>query len=211
MEYSKRRPGHHFATVAMLFGVPIAWLALRLLAVGLIVSRPLPRADSIVVLSGSAAYRERVAHAAMLYRQRVAPRVLITNDALLGGWLESIHRNGYSWEFAVQWLVADGVPASSIALVPPPFCDTYSELRAVREYAEAHHLGSLVLVTSAYHSRRALWTAGRLFQGHAITVGMDPARPGDQTPGPSTWWMSTRGWRWVVGEYLGLARYRWRY
>lgn len=56
------------------------------LARSLIVERPLAHADAILVLSGSAVYKERTREAAQLYNQNVAPVVMITNDGGHAGW-----------------------------------------------------------------------------------------------------------------------------
>ena len=60
----------------------VAWLA----ALALIKTVSLPRADAVVVLSGSSAYIERSRRAAELYKEGRAPKVVLTNDNLRGPW-----------------------------------------------------------------------------------------------------------------------------
>jgi hypothetical protein len=67
------------------------------------------------------------------------------------------------------------------------------------------------IVTSAYHSRRALWTVRRVLSGSRIEVGIDPAEPGLETPRPGVRTFTLRGWRDVPEEYLKLIYYRVRY
>src|SRR5437588_1875214 len=50
------------------------------LAERLIVARPMDHADAILVLAGSGAYFERTKKAAFLYKEGVAPGILLTND-----------------------------------------------------------------------------------------------------------------------------------
>ncbi len=57
-----------------------------LLAERLIVARPMEHADAILVLAGSSAYLERTKKAAFLYKEDIAPRILLTNDGKNAGW-----------------------------------------------------------------------------------------------------------------------------
>lgn len=184
----------------------VAWGAARLL----IVTAPLEHADAIVVLSGSAAFVERTQLAAQLYAAGRAEKIILTNDNRRGGWLSSEQRNPYFYERARWELQRQGVPATSIEVIGPPVNGTRDEAAALRTYAEANGLKSLLLVTSAYHSRRALWTFRRMLAGLQVTVGMMATTPGKQTPRPLLWWLHLRGWQMVPGEYLKLAYYWFR-
>ena len=72
----------------------------------------------------------------------------------------------------------------------------------------ARKLRSLLVVTSAYHSRRALWTLSRVFAGTGIEIGLQSVETGEQTPAPATWWLHLRGWQMVGGEYVKNVYYR---
>ena len=97
------------------------------------------QADVIVVLGGGAA--ERPERAAELFKERAAPRIIVS------GWGDSgVNR---------QLLIEDGVPAKTIEL------ETQSH--TTRENAEftvkllrEQKPGRVIVVTSWYHSRRAL-------------------------------------------------------
>ena len=182
----------------------VAWLAARFL----IVSTPMHQADVIVVLSGSAVYRERTQRAAEYYRQGLAGRILLTNDNLRGEWSSAEQRNPFFYERARSNLLLLGVPSEHVEVLPQPVTNTYDEAQAVREYALAHQLRSILVVTSAYHSRRALWTFRQVFADTAIEIGVQSVETGEQTPPPFTWWLHLRGWRMVVGEYIKNVYYR---
>ena len=184
-----------------------AWLAAQLL----IVKAELPSADAIVVLSGSSTYRERTAWAAKLYREGRAPIVILTNDSLIGGWDRVEERNPYFYELAAKELQQGGVPAEKIQVVSDIALGTYEESLGLRDYATAHKLNRLLIVTSAYHSRRALWSMRRASERSGIEVGLDSPPPGWQTPAPSIWWMRRKGWRVVAGEYVKMIYYWLRY
>lgn len=185
----------------------MAWVAAR----GLVVRVEVENAEALAVLAGSSAYKERTDHAARLFREGRAPKVLLTNDGQQGGWSYAEQRNPFFVEHAINELRRAGLPAGKIEVLSPVVASTYEEAVALREYAAAHGLRSLLVVTSGYHTRRAWWTLERVFQGSGISVGVDPVAPGEQTVSPGVWWLLPGGWKMVAGEYLKLGYYLWRY
>ena len=185
----------------------VAWGAARLL----IVKADMPAANAIVVLSGSSTYIERAAWAAKLYREGRAPLIVITNDGLISGWDNREERNPYYYELTTRLLEQQGVPADRIQLAPGLALGTYEESLLIRDYAAAHKLTQLLIVTSAYHSRRALWSMRRAGQGSGIEIGINSAPPGWQTPSPWAWWRKRWGWKTVGGEYVKMIYYWMKY
>jgi uncharacterized SAM-binding protein YcdF (DUF218 family) len=185
----------------------IAWVGARALMVEVNVEQP----QAIVVLSGSSAYVERTRTAAQLFAAGGAPKIILTNDGEVGGWSSAEQRNPFFSELAISELVRAGVPAENIELVPQMVSSTYDEAKAVRDYAVARGVRSLLIVTSAYHSRRALWAWRRAFSGSNVELGIKIAPVGEQTPAPSLWWLQARGWRAVAAEYPKLIYYWFRY
>ncbi len=180
-----------------------AWTGARLL----ITEAPLEKADAIVVLGGSASYEERSRFAAELLLAGRAPRVLLTNDNTRGPWSSSEQRNPFFYERALASLKSAGVAESRIEVLPQPVTSTYEEALLVRQYAIEHKLGSVLIVTSAYHSRRALWTFSRVFRDTGIAIGLVNVQTGTDSPSPATWWLSGRGWRLVPTEYVKMIYY----
>ena len=185
----------------------VTWVGAQLL----IVKSDLATADAIVVMSGSATYRERADWAARLYREGRAPLVILTNDSLKSGWDKKEERNPYFYELAARELQRLGVPESKIQVVPDIALGTYEESLSVRDYASAHQLKRLLVVTSAYHTRRTLWSLRHACEGSGIEIGIDSPPPGWQTPAPSRWWWRRWGWKVVAGEYVKLIYYWVRY
>jgi uncharacterized SAM-binding protein YcdF (DUF218 family) len=177
----------------------------------LIVGVELKRADALVVLAGSATYVERTRKAAALFAEGRAPLIVLTNDNLPGGWSKEEQRNPLFVERAAEELRHHGVPSEKIEIIWQPVTSTYDETMCLREYAAARGLRSIIVVTSAYHSRRALWMLRRVFRESDVAVGLEAAPTGQQTPPPATWWWYRLGWKMVPGEYLKLFYYRWRY
>lgn len=188
----------------------LAWLFAWSAAKLLIVEAPLDRADAIVVLSGSKTLTERVTLAAQLFKERKAPKVILTNDNLRGGWSSAEQRNPYFYETAGNELRRLGVPVEAILVVPAPVSSTHDEALAVRVFTQSK-FKSLLIVTSAYHSRRALRTFRRDFAGSDITIGLIPVTTGFQTPRPGVWWLHRRGWEMVPIEYAKLVYYVFHY
>jgi len=181
----------------------VAWCAAK----WIIVSAPLHSADAILILSGSSTLRERAQHAAQLYKEGYSKRILLTRDTQRGSWSEAEQRNPFFYESTVAELRRQGVPANDIEVIGPAVQSTWDEAITVRDYASEHNLRSLLIVTSSYHSRRALWTFRHHFAGRYIQIGIDPVATGLQTPRPALWWASRKGWQVVFLEYLKLIYY----
>lgn len=185
----------------------LAWVAARML----IINHPLQQADSIVILAGSSTYKERVQHAAALFREGRAPRVILLDDHQRGGWSAEKQINPLFVEFANEQLQTLGVQRDRIDIVSESGLGTFTEANSVREFAVSRKLRSLLVVTSAYHSRRTLWTYQKVFAGSGIDIGLDPVPPGQQSPAPATWWLHLKGWEMVPLEWIKLVFYRLRY
>ena len=189
-----------FAVAGWLF----AWGAARLL----VVQAPIPQAEAIVILSGSSAIWERTHLAAELYKQGRAPRIILTNDNQQGGWVSKEQRNPFFYEWSLRELRGAGVPADRIEVLLQPVSGTNEELELIRDYANRHRMHSVLVVTSAYHSRRTWWTMRSVFKDTGVTIGLEHGEP---TPSPWSWWLHRSGWRMVPGEYLKMAYYRLRF
>lgn len=185
----------------------LAWIGARLL----VVTVKLEHADAVVVLSGSSTYVERTRWAAQVFKEGRTPRIIVTNDGLQGGYSIEQDRNPFFVERAVAELKNAGVPPDRIEILPVARENTHQEAMLLRDYSVQHNLRTLAIVTSAYHSRRALWTFEQAFRGSGISLGIEGPPPGRQTPKPSVWWLYALGWKLVPGEYLKLVFYHLRY
>ena len=177
----------------------------------LIREAPLDKADAIVVLSGSATFKERTREAAKLFFEGRASRIVITNDNQQGPWSSSDQRNLFFYERSLEQLRNAGVPSQNIEVLMQPVTSTYNEAEGIRDYAKQHGLRSILIVTSAYHSRRALWVFTKVFRDAGVQIGLDAAPPGYQSPPPATWWLRLKGWQQVPNEYLKMVYYLIRY
>ncbi|MEP6946321.1 MAG: YdcF family protein [Acidobacteriota bacterium] len=185
-----------------------AWFAVApSLATYLMIERPLVHADAMIVLSGSSVYNERAFRAAELYKQGVSPKIFLTNDGVRAGWSESQKTNPRYVDLA-QWdLISLGVPADAITILPGEVSGTESEALVLATEIKQRPLSSVLIVTSAYHSRRALWTFEKAFAGKGVTLGIEHAPLGDLNPKPSNWWHNRLGWKLVGAEYFKAVGY----
>jgi uncharacterized SAM-binding protein YcdF (DUF218 family) len=204
---ARRRRALTAALVLLLVWPPLAWVA----ADWLVLETEPARADALVVLGGASTYEERAEYAARLFNGGFAPKVVLTDDGQRGGWSQARQSNPFFVERAAEVLEGAGVPPEKVETLPRQTASTYEEASALREYAEARGLSSLLVVTSGYHSRRALWTLGRVFRGSPVRVRLAAVPPGAQTPARASWWLSPAGWRTVALEYPKLVYYRLRY
>lgn len=199
------------------FKVAITFLALFLiwiftspfLAKNLIVEKPLEKADAILVLSGSSTYIERTRKAAELYKKGVAPKIFLTNDGGQGGWDKKEQRNPYFYEKARWELMANGVPESAIEVLPEIVEGTNDEAILLAKTVRERNLKSILLVTSAYHTRRTLSVFEMVLRENIDLTEIGIASPptGLQTPSEFYWWLRPKGWQFVAGEYLKIVYY----
>src|SRR5688500_7612042 len=196
-----------WACVALLALVSVILLA-KVAAEALIVKVDLAHADALIVLAGSSTYLERTRHAAQLFNEGRAPRIILTNDSLKSGWSIEKERNPLFVERAADELKRRGVPPEKIEIVPGTVSSTRDETLRIREYAAEKNLRSIIVVTSAYQSRRALWTMQRAFRGSGIEIGLDAVNQGQQSPRSATCWCYRLVWHMVPGECLKIVYYR---
>jgi len=198
-----RRRSLKILLICILIWPFVAWVGARLL----ITEAPLAKADAIVVLGGSANYKERAREAARLVLEGRAPLILLTNDNQRGPWSSAEQRNLYFYERSLEELHNAGAPDQSVDVLMNQVSSTHEEAELIKSYAIDHGLRSVLVVTSAYHSRRALWTFSRVFRDTGIQVGLTPVTPGSDSPRPATWWLTARGWRLVPTEYVKMIYY----
>jgi uncharacterized SAM-binding protein YcdF (DUF218 family) len=196
-----------FKVSILLSSLFIIWIVLApFLAENLIVEKTLGRADAILVLSGSSVYQERTQKAAEVYRSGIAKKVLLTDDGGRAGWSNKEQRNPPFVYLARQELIAQGVAAEDIEILGSKVTGTIYEARILREKVEAEHWKSVLIVTSAYHTRRSLWTFEEVL-GKDVQIGIVSSATGEQTPTPNLWWLSPKGWQFVAGEYVKFFVY----
>ena len=200
---------NHIKLLINFLAILLAWIFLApFLAKALVVEKPLGHADVILVLAGSSAYVERTHKAVLIYEQGVAQKIVLTDDGEQAGWSQKEQRNPSYVELAKRELVTRGVPDDAIKILEPKVAGTLDEAKVVYKFALDNCWKSLLIVTSPYHSRRALHTFESIFatNGLEANVGIVVA---EKTPQAFFWWLAWNGWRDVAGEYVKSLVYYW--
>jgi len=173
--------------IVLLACVPLAWFHEPLLiGIGqwLVVENSIEKADLVVALGGDRR------------RQEEAVRLLHQGQA---GWITFLGADVRPNDYHCL-----DVPAKQILDPTIPSYTTFDEAMTTRTVAQQHGFKSILIVTSLYHERRALWVFKKVFQGTDVTLQV--------TSSPEnfplhTWWKTYIGRKMVLFEYLGLGLY----
>lgn len=155
----------------------------------LVVDEPLAPADAILVLSDDNYAGERARHAAKLYRERWAPRVVASG--------RYIRPYANIADLIRQDLVQNGVPAEHILSAPSRAENTREEAFALARIVREQRWRRVIVVTSNYHTRRARYIFYRaLDPGTELLVSA-----ADDSGFPTqNWWESRRSFKIFVRE-----------
>ena len=180
----------------------LAAFGLREAGTSLVISVPLDAPDAIISL-GSHEW-ERLPAAARLAARHPSAVVLLTQPRVIT--VDNCHDCGRR----AARLARDGVAPTRIHVLPPAGRGTYGEAEAALGFARQKLLRRFLIVTSPYHTRRALHTFRTVFAGTGIRFGVYPAT--DTSPArPRRWWVEPYD-RWYVRyEWLATVYYAFRY
>lgn len=192
-------------------------LLLILLTGGLLVPRlghwlvaedPLQEGDIVVILMGSVP--DRVLEAAEVYRGGMAGKVVMVDS----------HRVGYdillergvdipgSAQLSQAAAVGLGVPAGDIIILEGEARSTQDEAVILREYLrENEGVGSIILVTSRFHSARSKKIFARALAPLDRDIGLISRPSRYDTFDPQAWWKDREDAKRVVTEYLKLLNF----
>ena len=151
----------------------------------LVVQDELKKTDVIIVLGGE---NDRVEEAARLYKQGLAPYILMTGKMVAYGMKRSAVRSG--------------VPAEDI-LVEPEAASTYQHPIYVKPIIEEKGFKSAIVVSSPYHMRRSAMLFDRALKKDKIELIYYPVQDGWFDA--DNWWTTAVGRRAVKMEYAKLA------
>lgn len=153
---------------------------------------PCQAADAIVAVSGGDT-TARTREAIKLYQNGWAPKLIFSGAAQ--------DKSGPSnAEVMKQEAHAAGVPDSDI-LIEEYSETTKQNAEKTQSIFEAHHITSVILVTSAYHQRRAGLEFGARSQG--ISVRNHPVPSDNQWSG--WWWLTPTGWYLALSELAKIV------
>ncbi len=201
-QHKNRGKGFTLLIIVLLLGI-LAYPALQEMGKFLIVNDPLQKADLITAVSGPS---YRITYAAQLFQKGLGGRLFFT-----GGFNENEQRYDADWsEYLAK---TEGVAPEAIFTDDSTVISTYQEAERVKAFIEAHpdQIRSVIVVTDAYHTRRARWAYEKVL-GDQVKVIMAPV-PFEQAGYSSRWWANATSRKLVLTEYLKyffyLLRYQW--
>jgi uncharacterized SAM-binding protein YcdF (DUF218 family) len=172
------------------------------------VSEPPRPVDFVLILNGDPETRPFAA--AAMVKAGFAKTVLLTHQQLT---LESgnVQSGGTLSEFELtrQVLLARGVPAADIQILPGEIGSSFDELKKLAEFLNERPEATVAVVTNYFHTRRSRWVLRRLLGEQADRVsfvGVPRERVDD-----ATWWRSKMGCAIYLTEYPKFAYYWARY
>ena len=168
----------------------------------LVVSSSLSSPDAIVSLASHE--WERLPVAVQLARQYPDAQVWLTQPEHV------TEHNCHECAGRVSWLHDAGVSRERVTVLPRKVTNTYDEAKAAGAFADRTQIDRLVVVTSAYHGRRALATFRHLFQstGLRTRIGLMTAT---SRATPARWWRRAYDREYVAYEWAGIVYYAVRF
>jgi uncharacterized SAM-binding protein YcdF (DUF218 family) len=167
------------------------------------VSAPVTDPDAIVALASHE--WERLPAAVALARTYPRALVVLTRPELVTEF------NCHDCARRPDRLARAGVAPERIRVLPLTAPGTHGEALAVRDFARNAHLGRVVVVTSPYHTRRALATFRHVLKETVAEVGIVAVSEPDPPLHPERWWEAPYEIAYVRYEWAGVFYYWIRY
>ncbi len=176
----------------------------------LMIDHPPQQSDLIVCLGGNNI--ERGLETADIYHLGFAPLIFVAREEPKDGYIQLKQQGIYypgTADLLTMLLEQLGVPASAILSQDIYVDNTWEEAEVVRDVAKAAGYGSLIIVTSPIHARRAWLTYKKVFEDMDVQIRMHYSRYSGFRP--EDWWKHKRYLRDVIIEYQKLIFYRVKY
>ncbi|MHC5537372.1 YdcF family protein [Singulisphaera rosea] len=164
------------------------------------VNNPAPSNALVLLLGGE---RERMDRTIELYRQKMAPIILVCTG------LENQPPTASPNDPVREYFLEHGIPAEAIVTLPGGVKSTSDECDRVRDYARTHPTTRVTVVSTAYHTGRARW----IFRRKLTELGIDvrtAAAPDPRFP-IADWYKNEDGLMAYFNEAIKGIFYRLRY
>jgi len=185
------RRWRRWGSVLVLVAAASIW-PLRHAGTALVIAREIDRPDAIVSLASHE--WERLPEAAALARRAPDARVVLSQPIAVNAF------NCHDCSNRLDRLVAAGVERTRIEVMDRKVYRTLDEAEAFKAWAAGRAVRSVVVVTSPYHTARALASFRHVLSGTGIAVGVHAAAGSPAEP--RAWWRHKYD-RWYVS-------YEWR-
>lgn len=195
-----RRLGLLVAGYLLVFHTPLVWFAGDQLAV-----RHDPRAaDAIVVFSGDGessyinqSYQRRTLDAIRYFKSGYAPLIILSSGR---------NQTFSEVEIIRSLLINRGIPEQAIQILQKYPRSTFENVALVKGTLTERRVKSILLITSPYHSRRALWVWRKAMPELLVLA---PAVVDTPKESPQ-WSASIDQIKVICYEYLAIAYYRYQ-
>lgn len=157
-------------------------------------------ADAIVILAGGGP--ERLCHGIELYKRGLAPELWYTGDKPL-----ETRTDFMDSEMMLSLAARRDMPRDKIRLLPST--STFEDVKAIATLVKERKVKSIIVVTSWYHTRRAMNVIRHCLAGTNIIVYSSSSTNLPYTP--DNWWRDEEGLVAVVNEMIKTALYWRRY
>lgn len=185
----KRRRSLLVLAVLVFWGIwQHAWL-LRRYADFFTVNNPSPGADALLVLSGNPL--TRIPHAIELWQQGIAPKILLTDERPRNRRFAHLEPSNEDYAEAMLAELDLQIPVQVVPSLTDGAVSTFDEAADLKAYAEQQGWRHLVIVTDAFHSRRALLAFEQVLTGSGLQLEVAAAPNNIFHEG--NWWRSDLG------------------
>jgi uncharacterized SAM-binding protein YcdF (DUF218 family) len=176
----------------------VVWLELPGIGHWLAEPTNINQVDAIVVLGSNS---RRSQYGISLYEQGLASEFWHTGDVL---WLGKEQSPAQS---AAQLAIEHGVPAEDIYMLATT--STWEDGQKIAALVKERQTQSILIVTSWYHSHRALCVIKQQLADSGVTIYY--AAPTDVLYGPEDWWLDKYGRITILTELVKIGYYWIRY
>lgn len=213
----KKSPGPRFLKFALflilliyalisIYHVPLLTFIGRFL----VIDHKAGKADAIVCLAGSPV--ERGLAVAELFNKDLAPKIIVTRAPPPEGYAY-LKARGIAYpesrDLLLKILRDLQVPDSAVIADGHIVTSTFSEAERVKKIIEDKGYGSVIIVTSPYHTRRAWLTFQEVLKENGVQIMMHASPYSGFSPGE--WWKDRRYLKNVIIEYQKLLYYTFKH
>ena len=163
-----------------------------------VLDEPAAQSDALMVLGDDNYAGDRAFHAAELYREGVAPVVVVSGRML--------RQNASLADLMAHDLESFGVPATAIVKLKHRAENTREEAVEASGLIQNRGWRRVMVVTSNYHARRARFIFRRILPSN-VSLRVSGAR--DSEFDPLRWWETRQGAKLFVVELTGYLVARW--
>ena len=167
----------------------------------LVVTRDIEAPDGVISLASHE--WERLPATARVALRTPTAKVLLSEPVKLNSY------NCHDCGRRVEVLEQEGIERDRIVMLERKVTRTFDEALAVREWALQTGARRVMVVTSPYHTRRALATFESVLAGTGIAVGVHPAEFSEARP--DAWLLRAYDRKYVAYEWSAALFYRVRF